>query len=366
MQIRVLKFGGSTFQRSTDFNTIAAFLKSRLEQDSDKLVVVVSAMAGLTDEFHKLALEVNTNPSPEALDSLLPLADTIGANLLRLAVEATGTSAKVLSGYQLGIITDSNFSHASIQKIDGTVLKQALAEVDIVVVPGGQAVDLYNRPTFLGRNSSDFTAVTLAATLELESCEIFSDVNGIYSADPNLIQNTRLLETISFDTAINFSLSGAKVLHYISVQVAKDKGVQIVCRYNRDDYRIGTVIGDGKTSKATILDPRSIVLEFASKRDFEIARLKLQLANIPVILLEDQKVPMLVVTCGFFDAVKFLAESGIDAHRRNSLLISEFNGDRLVLRHIVSTNEAIALCQTIHDRLYKHSESPKLSQSNVN
>lgn len=366
MQIRVLKFGGSTFQRNADFNTIAEFLKSRLEQDSDKLVVVVSAMTGLTDEFHKLAFEINTNPSPEALDSFLPLADTIGANLLRLAVEATGTSAKVLSGYQLGIITDSNFSHASIQTIDGTVLKQALAEVDIVLVPGGQAVDLHNRPTFLGRNSSDFTAVILAATLELESCEIFSDVSGIYSADPNLIQNTRLLETVSFDTAIDFSLSGAKVLHYISVQVAKDKGVQIVCRYNRDDYRIGTVIGNGKTSKATILDPRSIVLEFTSKRDFEIAKLKLQLANIPVVLLEDQKMPMLVVTCGFFDAVKFLAESGIEAHRRNYLLISEFNGDSPELRHIVSADRAIEVCQTIHDRLYKHNESPKPSQSNVN
>ncbi|MBC1241051.1 aspartate kinase [Nostoc sp. 2RC] len=360
MQIRVLKFGGSTFQRNADFNTIAAFLKSRLEADSNKLVVVVSAMAGLTDEFHKLALEVNTNPSPEALDSLLPLADTIGANLLRLAVEATGISVKVLSGYQLGIVTDSNFSHASIKKIDAAVLKQALTEVDIVVVPGGQAVDGHNRPTFLGRNSSDFTAVILAATLELASCEIFSDVNGIYSADPNLIANASLLETVSFDTAIDFSLSGAKVLHYKSVQVAKEKGVQILCRQNRYDYGIGTVIGEGKASKAAILDPRSIVLELASKRDLEIAKLKLQLANVPVILLPNEKVPMLVVTCGFFDAVKFLAESGIEAHRQDSVLISEFNGDSPVVRHIVSNSESIALCQTIHDRLYT-----KLSQSTI-
>lgn len=351
MQIRVLKFGGSTFQSTADFKKIASFLKSRLEQDSNKLVIVVSAMAGMTDQFHQLAIEVNTDPSSEALDSLLPLADTIGANVLRLAVEAVNIKTKVLTGYQLGIITDSNFSQASIYRIDGTCLKKALTEVDIVIVPGGQAVDEYNRPTFLGRNSSDLTAVVLAATLELDICEIFSDVSGIYSADPNLIKNAKLLPTVSFDSAINFSVSGAKVLHHRSVQAAKDKGVKIVCRHNRDDYAIGTVIGNCETSKAVVLDPRSVILEFASQEDLERAKLQLQLANVPIILLEHQQMSMLAVTCGFFNAVKLLAEFGIHTRQRDELLISEFNGDGSVLRHIVSSNQAINVCQAIHHRI---------------
>ncbi|EYF05461.1 amino acid kinase family protein [Chondromyces apiculatus] len=352
MRILVLKFGGSSFVDLEDYRRVAGHLEARLAGDADKIVLVASAMAGLTERLRGLAQGLHPAPSREALDALLPLADTLGAGLLRVAAEEAGLRATSLAGSQLGVVTDDNFTRASIQSIDARPLRRALEAADVVVVPGGQAVDAQVRPTMLGKNSSDLTAVVVAATLGLDGCEIYSDVCGVYSADPNLLRGVRLIERVSYQGVIDLSLSGAKVLHHGAVAEASRRGVRIVCRLNRGDYRIGTIIGDGPEPRSVVVDQRSLVLDVETLDALERARACLQAAKVPVVMLGAEAPRRLVVTCGFFDAVRFLAEHGIQAAASGLRLVSTFEQGAAPRRDVVREEDAIAFGQALHDRLF--------------
>jgi methylaspartate mutase epsilon subunit len=352
VRILVFKFGGSSFVDLADYRRVARYLKVRLADDADKIVVVASAMAGLTERLRGLAHGLHPAPSLEASDALLPLADALGAGLLRVAVEGAGLRATSLAGFQLGVITDDNFSRACIQRIDSGPLRRALEAANVVVIPGGQAIDAQGRPTMLGKNSSDLTAVVVAATLGLDACEIYSDVCGVYSADPNLLHGVHLIERIGYQALIDLSLSGAKVLHHGAVAEAARCGVRIICRLNRGDYRVGTIIGDGPEPRAVIVDQRSLVLDFATPEDLKRAYAHLQGAKVSVVTLGDAAERRLVVTCGFFDAVRFLAERGVQAAASDLRLVSTFEPGTPPRRDILPEARAIAMGQTLHDRLF--------------
>ncbi|WP_224364181.1 amino acid kinase family protein [Hyalangium versicolor] len=361
MRIRVLKFGGSSFLEMEDYRRIAVHLKERLARDAEKIVIVASAMAGLTERLRGLAQTLTPTPSPEASDALLPLADTLGAGLLRVAAEAAGLRASSLNGFQLGVRTDDNFTRARIQQVDALPLRRALEQADVVVVPGGQAVDGQGRPTMLGKNSSDLTAVVVAAALGLRECEIYSDVCGVYTADPNLIRGTRLIERISYDGLIELSRSGAKVMHYGAVAEGKRHGVLIVCRLNREDYRVGTVIGDGAEPRAVVVDARSIVLELTTPTERVRADALLRAAEVPLVRLDGEFSRRLVVTCGFFDPVHFLSRHGIAAVAQEQHLVSSFEPGQPPQRDIVGKASATLLGQSLHDRMFPHpAEQPHI------
>jgi aspartate kinase len=335
-----------------DYQRIASYLQERLAQDAEKIVIVASAMAGLTERLRGLAQTLTPTPSPEASDALLPLADTLGAGLLRVAAEAAGLRASSLNGFQLGLLTDDNFSRARIQQVNALPLRRALEQADIVVVPGGQAVDAQGHPTMLGKNSSDLTAVVVAAALGLRECEIFSDVCGVYSADPNLIRGTRLIERISYEGLIELSLSGAKVMHYGAVTEAQRHGVLIICRLNREDYRVGTVIGDGAAPRAVIVDARSVVLELETHAERTRAEALLRAAGVPLVPLDGELSRRLVITCGFFDPVHFLSRHGITVVPQEQHLVSSFEPGQPPRRDIVGKANAVPLGQSLHDRLF--------------
>jgi aspartate kinase len=352
MRIKVLKFGGSSFLDLEDYRRIAGYLKERLANDAEKIVIVASAMAGLTERLRGLAQGLNPAPSAEASDALLPLADALGAGLLRVAAEQRGLRTTSLNGFQLGVVTDDNFMRARVLRVEPAPLRQALETADVVVVPGGQAVDARGRPTMLGKNSSDLTAVLAAAALEQHECEIYSDVCGVYSSDPNLIHGTHLIERLSYDGLIDLSQSGAKVMHYGAVATAKRHGVRIVCRLNREDYRVGTVIGDGPDPRAVIVDARSIVLELETPELLQRAKDLLRAAEVPLVELAGEGPSRLAVTCGFFDPVRFLSERGILSAPLDVHLVSSFEPGAAPRRELVGKFSAVALGQALHDRMY--------------
>jgi aspartate kinase len=352
MTLRVFKFGGSTFLELADYQRVAGYIRERLAADTSKIVLVVSAMAGLTERLRGLAQQLHPAPSAETYDALLPLADTLSANLLRVALESCGVAVTSLSGFQLGVLSDDNYSRARVLHVDPAPLTRALEHASVVVVPGGQAVDRDNRPTMLGKNSSDLTAVLLAAALQRSECEIFSDVCGVYTADPNLVEGARLCPELSFDAVIALASSGAKVLHPKSVAAGRDNGVRIVCRANRDDYRVGTVVGAGTVPNAVVIDHRSQVLELDDAGALARAEERLRAADVPLLVVEHGGQPLLVIVGGFFDGVSFLRQAGIQARLRDAHLVSVFEGERPVHREIVPRSEAVPRGREWHHRFY--------------
>lgn len=268
----VLKFGGSTFQSPSAYGELAEELTARLDTQGRPLAVVVSAMPGETEALRERLLTVAPHPADECASALLTLADTVSAHLLTAALRHLGRRATVLAGHQTGFTTAESFMWARLDRIDPAPLRAAFAEHDLVVVPGGQAVDDLGRPTWLGKNSSDLSAVAAAVALGADTCEIHSDVAGIHSCDPNLITGTRLLEHVSYDDATMMSGHGAKVLHDRSVRLAREHGVKIVCRRNTAPFPSGTVIeADAAPTDAVILNSRSVVLRYPDQPSAERA-----------------------------------------------------------------------------------------------
>lgn len=353
MRLSVLKFGGSSFAGQTDFCRVAGYIKQRLSRGGGKVVVVVSAPAGMTEWLRDWALRLNRAPSDAATASLLPLADIVGMGLLRVAIEAQGLAVGSLSGYQLGIRTDSNFSWAKIQHFDIQSLYQILSAADVAVIPGGQGIDAEGHLTWLGKNSSDLSAVAVAAALSVAECEIFSDVAGIYSADPNLINNTRLFDEIPYTSAISMSISGAKMMHYGAIEHAMQHNVSIVCRLNSGGYDIGTRIGTGAHHPAVVVDLRSEVFDFPSAAEQDKAHRLLETVNVPFVRVRSDSEFVSAITCGFFNGCIFFEQRRIRCKLRSARLVSYFASDGDTRRYLVADSDIVHFSQQLHDRIYR-------------
>lgn len=228
-EISVVKFGGSSFLDLADYDRVAGYL-DRLSAGDTRVVAVVSGMSGTTGRLLEAARTVDPDLEPAVQDQILATAEIVGAGLLRAALHARGTSATDLCAHQIGIRSDESWTRARIVDLDAGPVLSALADHRVVVVAGGQAVDRHGRITMLGRNSSDLTAVALAAAVGAPDCEIFSDVAGIFTADPHVVPAALLLPSLSYAQTVAMAESGAKVLHWGSVTFAADHGVRIVCR----------------------------------------------------------------------------------------------------------------------------------------
>jgi aspartate kinase len=351
MQIQVMKFGGSSFASDEHFHRVASYIRDRVAA-GNKVALVVSGLPGATEALRAKCLSINPSPSGETIDCLIPLADTIGAAYTRAALERQDVKVTTLYGFQLGLLTDSNYSRARIQEFDPTPLRNALTTHDVVVVPGGQARNAQGQQMWMGKNSSDLSAVAVAAALGVKNCEIYSDVCGVYSSDPNQISGTELVPEISYDAAIDMSMSGAKVIHHGSVSYAKRHGVEILCRLNQDDFRVGTRIGAVGKPAVIVLDQRSVVLEFSAQAELERAAAGLRGIEVPFIDLSKAGESRLAVTCGFFDVERFLRENKLQPQTLDRYLATEFRSDGSVLRHLPEKGSAQAFSQKLHDQLY--------------
>jgi aspartate kinase len=225
----VQKFGGSSVANVERIQNVAKRVVSYKEKGKD-LVVVVSALGDTTDELIELAAKINTDPSEREMDMLLSTGEQISVALLAMAIHKLGYEAISFTGAQVGIITDSNHSKARIIKINADKIQAELKKGRIVIVAGFQGVTLNHDITTLGRGGSDLTAVALAKELKAAECEIYTDVEGIYTTDPRIEPKAKKIRSITFDEMLEMASLGAQVMQPRSIEVAKKFNVPLHVR----------------------------------------------------------------------------------------------------------------------------------------
>ena len=225
----VQKFGGTSVANTEKIKAVAERVIS-YKKMGHRVVVVLSAMAGETNRFIELASQVQEVPDPREMDVLMASGEQVTVALFAMAVKASGFDAISMLGDQVKILTDARHTKARIQSIDTEKVSRYLDEGKIVVVAGFQGVNENDEITTLGRGGSDTTAVALAAVLKADSCEIFTDVDGVYTTDPNICSNARKIKRISYDEMLELASLGAKVLDIRSVSFAKRYNVPLHVR----------------------------------------------------------------------------------------------------------------------------------------
>ncbi|MER9282291.1 uridylate kinase [Mesorhizobium sp. M0522] len=354
MNASVLKFGGSNFLDRQDYSRVAGHIADRLAAGAKKIVAVVSAMSGTTGNLRAVMLDVNKQASPSSLDAALATGEMLSTCLLEAAVSRLGIPVLSLNGYSLGIRTNSDFGRASLDTTDPKPILAALQEHDVVVVAGGQAIDSFGRLTMLGRNSSDLTTIVIASMLGEKYCEIYSDVSGVYTADPYLVPGAQLIPEIGYGAISQMSRHGAKVLHHRAVNYAEKHAVTIVCKSLTGDGAVtGTIVtGHGNARSVTVARDAAVIAcgSFAERDNLQAL---LDRHDISTICTEVNDGPGICIMGDIDFAMRLVALTGtrsISIGSRTS--VTEI--DSSVLRvHLDSDYErAISLARQIHKRMY--------------
>jgi aspartate kinase len=309
----VQKYGGSSVADVDRLKKIAALIADARGQGTD-IAVVVSAMGKTTDELVMMARYISAKPPRREMDMLLSTGERITMSLLGMALQELGLDAVSLTGSQAGIITNDRHNDAQVIEVRPFRVQDEMAKGKIVIIGGFQGVSYKRDITTLGRGGSDTTAVALAAALDAERCEIYSDVDGVYSADPSIIGDSRHLPEISYPVMQEMSMAGAKVLHAGAVQFAKEKNIAIYARSTFDPGR-ETVIR--KLSPGAVIGVQAVVSEK------EVERFRLQGTDAGIRFkqaaeyLESEQVPIKEVN---------VAETGSDDRQsRASFVVSTQN-----------------------------------------
>ena len=236
----VKKFGGTSVANKERIMNVARRC-IRDYQNGNDVVVVLSAMGKQTDVLIDMAKDINPNPSKREMDMLLTTGEQTSVALMAMAMATYKVPAISLNAFQVSMHTTSAYSNARLKRIDTERIRNELDQRKIVIVTGFQGVNKYDDYTTLGRGGSDTTAVALAAALHADECEIFTDVDGIYTADPRIVKNARKLKAITYDEMLDLATLGAGVLHNRSVEMAKKYGVTLVVRSSFSEEE-GTVV----------------------------------------------------------------------------------------------------------------------------
>ena len=237
----VQKFGGSSVASAEHIKHVANRISNRASR-GDKIVVVVSAMGDTTDDLNRLALSMTQNPDPREMDVLLSTGEMITSTLLSMGLNDLGVNAISLSGAQAGIITDDVFGRARISEIKTDRINSELEKGRVVIVAGFQGISSDFDVTTFGRGGSDTTAVALAAALEASQCEIYTDVAGIYTADPRICSSARPLREIGYEEMLEMASTGARVMHARAVEIGELYDVPILVTSSFDEDANGTLI----------------------------------------------------------------------------------------------------------------------------
>ena len=225
----VKKFGGTSVGDKQRMYNVANRCIEEYKKGND-VVVVLSAMGKYTDELIRMAHDMDDKPPKREMDMLLTIGEQMSVSLMAMVMHKLGVPAVSLNAFQVTMHTTSSHQNARLKRIDTERIRRELDARRIVIVTGFQGVDKYDDYTTLGRGGSDTTAVALAAALHADACEIYTDVDGVYTADPRVVPNARKIEEITYDEMLELATSGAKVLHNRSVEMAKKYGVELVVR----------------------------------------------------------------------------------------------------------------------------------------
>ena len=239
----VKKFGGtSVADKERIFNVARRCIEDY--QKGNDIVVVLSAMGKYTDELITMAKDINEIPPKREMDMLFTIGEQMSVALMAMAMNKLGVPAISLNAFQVAMHTTSVYGNARIKRIDSERIRHELEHRKIVIVTGFQGVNKYDDYTTLGRGGSDTTAVALAAALNADACEIYTDVDGVYTADPRKVPTARKLDVVTYDEMLELATLGAGVLHNRSVELAKKFGVQLVVRSSLNTTE-GTVVKEG-------------------------------------------------------------------------------------------------------------------------
>ncbi|MCO8121918.1 aspartate kinase [Stieleria sp. TO1_6] len=251
MSLIVQKFGGTSV---ADVEKIRAAARKaiRAQRQGHRVVMVVSAMGKNTDRLLELASEVGPNPPAREMDMLLSTGEQVSVALVAMAINALGSEAVSLTGGQIGMQTDSSFSKARIRSISTERIERLLDDGKIVVAAGFQGIDNDLNITTLGRGGSDTTAVALAAVLKADACEIYTDVDGVYTTDPRLLPEARRVDVISYDEMLELASLGAGVMHNRSIEFAKKFGVPIHVRSSFSDTEGTMIVTERESATAPV------------------------------------------------------------------------------------------------------------------
>ncbi|MEE1526588.1 MAG: aspartate kinase [Blautia sp.] len=236
----VKKFGGTSVADKERIFNVAKRCIEDYEKGND-VVVVLSAMGKYTDELIEKAHDINPNPPKREMDMLFTIGEQMSVSLMAMAMAQLGVRAVSLNAFQVSMHTTSSYGNARLKKIDTERIKRELEDRKIVIVTGFQGINKYDDYTTLGRGGSDTTAVALAAALHADACEIYTDVDGVYTADPRLVPTATKLKEITYDEMLDLATLGAGVLHNRSVEMAKKYGVRLVVRSSLNNSE-GTVV----------------------------------------------------------------------------------------------------------------------------
>lgn len=229
MGLTVQKYGGTSVKDAERVMNVARRITDEYKKGNN-VVVAVSAQGDTTDDLIAKGKEINPDASKRELDMLLATGEQISIALLAMAIEKLGYPVISLTGWQAGVITDTHYGNARIKKIDTERIKSELDKKRIVIVAGFQGLNKYDDISTLGRGGSDTSAVALAAALHADVCEIYTDVDGVYTADPRIVKDAFKLDTISYDEMLELASLGANVLHNRSVEMAKKYNVKLAVK----------------------------------------------------------------------------------------------------------------------------------------
>lgn len=247
----VKKFGGTSVANKERMYNVANRCIEDYKKGND-VVVVLSAMGKYTDELIDMAKDMNPNPPKREMDMLYTIGEQMSVALMSMVMNNLGVPAISLNAFQVAMHTTSVYGNARLKRIDSERIRHELDQRKIVIVTGFQGINKFDDYTTLGRGGSDTTAVALAAALNADACEIYTDVDGVYTADPRKVPNARKLEQITYDEMLELATLGAGVLHNRSVELAKKQGVQLVVRSSLNTSEGTIVKEDTKMEKMLV------------------------------------------------------------------------------------------------------------------
>ncbi len=247
----VKKFGGTSVANKERIYNVANRCIEEYKKGND-VVVVLSAMGKYTDELIDMAKDINENPPKREMDMLYTIGEQMSVALMAMAMNKLGVPAISLNAFQVAMHTTSVYGNARLKRIDVERIRNELEQRKIVIITGFQGINKYDDYTTLGRGGSDTTAVALAAALHADKCEIYTDVDGVYTADPRKVKNARKLDTVTYDEMLELATLGAGVLHNRSVELAKKFGVQLVVHSSLNNNEGTVVKEDTKMEKMIV------------------------------------------------------------------------------------------------------------------
>ena len=333
MNIIVQKYGGTSVESKEKMEKICENIISYKLKNS-KLVVVVSAQGKTTDELLKKAGDYTTIQSKRELDLLLSTGEIQSASLLSMMLNEKGFESVALTGQQAGILSDSTYGSANIKDIYKENIMKYLNNDVIVVVAGFQASDKLGNITTLGRGGSDLSAVAIACALKAKKCEIYSDIDGIYSADPRIITKAKLLKNISYDEMLEAATAGAKVLHNRSVNIGKKNNVPITVKNSQKDT-------EGSTVKEMLKD--DILVQSNKPNDFEDFSVK--------FITKKDDISKICIVGDMVMSNKEVVIKIFNVASRENTQIYMISFSEMAINIIVDKNKSISFMKALHKEL---------------